>query len=67
MNSPEAVLCPLLKGHIRTNGFLRPSDLPPLNGYTSQWGSGLYSEAEQNEIEDAAYEVVDLAYGLLGE
>jgi hypothetical protein len=32
-----------------------------------QWGSSLYSEAEQNEIEDAANELVDLAYGLLGE
>jgi hypothetical protein len=28
------------------------------------WGKGQYSEAEQDEIEDAAYELVDLAYDL---
>jgi hypothetical protein len=32
-----------------------------------EWGSRLYSEAEQDEIEDAANELVDLAYGLFGE
>jgi hypothetical protein len=29
-----------------------------------EWGQGQYSMAEQDEIEDAAYELVDLAYDL---
>lgn len=31
---------------------------------TMQWGKDQYSEAEQDEIEDAANELVDLAYDL---
>jgi hypothetical protein len=29
-----------------------------------EWGQGQYSAAEQDEIEDAAYELVELAYDL---